>query len=47
VTEEYEYLGVIWAMDSVEKVGKEVSEVLWRTMPKDARQICRRPLGIV
>jgi hypothetical protein len=44
--EEYERLDVIWAMDSIEKVGKEVREVLWRTMPKDARQVRRRPLGI-
>jgi hypothetical protein len=46
VIEEYEYLDVIWARASIEKVGKEVSEMLWRKMPKDAKQVCRRPLGI-
>lgn len=46
VIEEYEHLDVIWAIDSIEKVGKEVREVLWKTMPEDAREVCRRPLGI-
>lgn len=41
IIEEYEHLDVIWAMDSIEQVGKEVREVLSKTMPEDARQVCR------
>ncbi|KAG4439587.1 hypothetical protein IFR05_004935 [Cadophora sp. M221] len=31
VIEEYEHLDVIWAMDCIEKVGRELKEVLWKT----------------
>ncbi|KAI9806677.1 MAG: hypothetical protein M1825_006134 [Sarcosagium campestre] len=41
--EEYEHLDVIWAMDSIEKVGKEVREVIWKTLPKRYRTSCRTP----
>ncbi|KAJ9615557.1 hypothetical protein H2200_001632 [Cladophialophora chaetospira] len=47
VIDEYEHLDVIWAMDSLEQVGKEVRQVLWNTMPEDARSICRKVSGIV
>src|SRR6516165_4310569 len=30
VIEEYEHLDVLWAIDAIEKVGKEVKEVMWR-----------------
>lgn len=43
VIPEYEHLDVIWAMDAVEKVFKEVKEVLWKTC--DVRQGCRVPKG--
>jgi pimeloyl-ACP methyl ester carboxylesterase len=43
VIEEYEHLDVIWAIDSVEKVGKEVKETLWRTC--DVRDKVRVPTG--
>jgi pimeloyl-ACP methyl ester carboxylesterase len=43
VIEEYEHLDVIWAMDSVEKVGREVKETLWRTC--DVRDKVRVPKG--
>ena len=43
IIEEYEHLDVIWAIDSVEKVGNEVREVLWRTVPEDMRKRCRVP----
>lgn len=43
VIEGYEHLDVIWAMDSIEKVGKEVKETLWRTC--DVRDKVRIPLG--
>jgi pimeloyl-ACP methyl ester carboxylesterase len=45
IIEGYEHLDVIWAMDAIEKVGKEVREVLWKTAPEDARKICRTPKG--
>ncbi|CAM1503027.1 Fc.00g078030.m01.CDS01 [Cosmosporella sp. VM-42] len=40
---EYEHLDVIWAMDAVDQVFKEVREVLWKTC--DARDVCRVPAG--
>lgn len=43
VIEEYEHLDVIWAMDCIEKVGRELKEVLWRTC--DVRSRCRVPVG--
>jgi hypothetical protein len=43
VIPEYEHLDVIWAMDSIEKVGSEVREVLWETAPENARSVCRTP----
>lgn len=45
VIEGYEHLDVIWAMDSIEKVGKEVREVIWKTASEDARKVCRTPKG--
>jgi pimeloyl-ACP methyl ester carboxylesterase len=45
IIEGYEHLDVIWAMDAIEKVGKEVREVLWKTAPEEARNICRTPKG--
>jgi pimeloyl-ACP methyl ester carboxylesterase len=41
IIEEYEHLDIIWAMDMIEKVGKEVREVLWKTC--DVRDKCRTP----
>lgn len=46
VIEEYEHLDVLWAMDMIEQVGKEVREVIWKTMPEDARRVCRVPRGV-
>ncbi|KAK1755310.1 sterol esterase 2 [Echria macrotheca] len=43
VIKEYEHLDVIWAMDAVDKVFKEVREVLWKTCT--ARERCRVPQG--
>ncbi|KAF1949430.1 alpha/beta-hydrolase [Byssothecium circinans] len=45
IIEGYEHLDVIWAMDSIEKVGKEVREVLWKTAGEEARKVCRVPKG--
>ncbi|KAL8960926.1 MAG: hypothetical protein Q9183_005383 [Haloplaca sp. 2 TL-2023] len=45
VIEEYEHLDVIWAMDMIEKVGKEVKEVLWKTVEKETREGCVVPRG--
>ncbi|KEF54780.1 uncharacterized protein A1O9_09222 [Exophiala aquamarina CBS 119918] len=46
VIEDYEHLDVLWAIDAVEQVGKEVRQVLWQTMPGDARSICRKVTGV-
>lgn len=43
IIEEYEHLDVIWAMDSIEKVGKEVRDVLWKTAPASARAVTKVP----
>ncbi len=43
IIEEYEHLDVLWAIDSVEKVAKEVREVLWKTVPESSRARCRVP----
>ncbi|CAL5867220.1 uncharacterized protein PFLUO_LOCUS1435 [Penicillium psychrofluorescens] len=46
VIDEYEHLDVLWAMDAIEQVGKEVRQVIWTSMPDDARKVCRAPRGI-
>jgi len=43
VIDEYEHLDVIWAMDAVDTVFKEVREVLWKTC--NVRNECRVPKG--
>ena len=43
IIEEYEHLDVLWAIDAVDKIGKEVREVLWKTVPEDARESCKVP----
>ncbi len=43
IIEEYEHLDVIWALDMIEKVGKEVKQVLWQTASPEAREMCRVP----
>ncbi|KAH7057442.1 Alpha/Beta hydrolase protein [Macrophomina phaseolina] len=43
IIEGYEHLDVIWAMDAIEKVGKEVREVIWRTAPEESKAVCRVP----
>ena len=45
VIEEYEHLDVIWAIDAVDKVAKEVREVIWKTVPHTVQQICQVPVG--
>lgn len=45
IIEEYEHLDVIWAMDSVDKVAKEVREIVWKTASTSTRDICRVPIG--
>ncbi|KAL1969235.1 hypothetical protein VTN77DRAFT_489 [Rasamsonia byssochlamydoides] len=47
IIDEYEHLDVIWAMDSIEQVGREVLEVIWRTVPDEARAVCRVPRGCI
>ncbi|KAI1823604.1 sterol esterase [Xylaria intraflava] len=43
VIPEYEHLDVIWAMDAVDQVFREVRDVLWKTC--HARDKCRVPTG--
>lgn len=43
IIEGYEHLDVIWSMDAIEKVGKEVREVIWKTAPEESRRLCRVP----
>ena len=43
VVEEYEHLDVLWAMDSVDKVAREVREVLWKTVSEADRTKCKVP----
>jgi pimeloyl-ACP methyl ester carboxylesterase len=45
IIEGYEHLDVLWAMDMIEKVGKEVREVIWRTASMEDRACCRVPIG--
>lgn len=44
VIPEYEHLDVLWAMDAIEKVGKEVREVIWKSA-KGFREDCIVPEG--
>lgn len=46
VIEDYEHLDVLWAIDAVEQVAKEVRQVLWQTMPEDAKMISRGITGV-
>lgn len=43
VIDDYEHLDVIWAVDVVEQVGREVKEVLWATC--EGREGWRMPVG--
>ena len=45
IIEEYEHLDVIWALDAIDKVGKEIREVIWKTAAEHDRSICRVPAG--
>lgn len=45
IIDEYKHLDMLWAIDSLEKVGKEVLEVIWKTAPKEAKTVCRIPIG--
>lgn len=45
IIEEYEHLDVIWAVDSIDQVGSEVLEVIWKTAPEAIRALCHVPLG--
>lgn len=45
IIEGYEHLDVIWAMDAIEKCGKEVREVIWRTADVSVQRDCRVPVG--
>lgn len=44
IIEGYEHLDVIWAMDAIEKVGKEVREVIWQIVDARAQKDCVVPV---
>lgn len=46
IIDDYEHLDVLWALDSIEKVGSEVKQVIWDTMEKGDRQRCRPLQGV-
>ncbi|KAL4978746.1 Alpha/Beta hydrolase protein [Aspergillus desertorum] len=46
VIKEYEHLDVLWAMDMIEQVGREIRQVLWETMPAGARTNSVTPSGV-
>ncbi|KAJ9223918.1 hypothetical protein DTO027B5_497 [Paecilomyces variotii] len=46
IIDEYEHLDVVWALDMIEQVGKEVRDVLWKTVPEDVKASCRIPRGV-
>jgi pimeloyl-ACP methyl ester carboxylesterase len=41
----YEHLDVIWAVDVIEQVGKEMLECIWKTLPQQYRGNIRVPKG--
>jgi pimeloyl-ACP methyl ester carboxylesterase len=43
IIENYEHLDVVWAIDVIDKVGKELKEVIWQTVSWEARKLCRMP----
>ncbi|KIW02622.1 uncharacterized protein PV09_06067 [Verruconis gallopava] len=43
VLEDYEHLDVIWGVDSLERVGKEVLKVIWQTIATQDRERCVVP----
>ena len=45
IIEEYEHLDVIWAIDAVDKVAKEIREVIWKTAPLKVKQTCQVPIS--
>jgi len=45
VIEGYEHLDVLWAIDCIEEVGREVLETIWKTVPANAKFCCKIPSG--
>lgn len=45
VIECYEHLDVLWAIDCIDQVGREVLETIWKTVPAEARNRCKIPRG--
>lgn len=45
IIEEYEHLDVIWALDSIEQIGREIRDTVFRTMSIQSRTLCRIPKG--
>lgn len=45
IIDDYEHLDVIWAIDCLDQVGKEMRQILWTTAPEIARKNCLIPQG--
>lgn len=45
VIPDYEHLDVIWAIDVIEQVGREVLECIWKTVPVKYRNTLKTPRG--
>ncbi|KAI9740286.1 MAG: hypothetical protein M1834_004864 [Cirrosporium novae-zelandiae] len=43
VIDEYEHLDVVWAIDVIDQIGKELREVVWKTVSPSVRALCRTP----
>jgi len=46
VIEQYEHLDVLWAMDAIQQVGREVKEVIWKTLSEEDRDCCLPVEGV-
>ncbi|CAG8952152.1 hypothetical protein HYFRA_00000891 [Hymenoscyphus fraxineus] len=42
---DYEHLDVIWAADVVERIGRKIRNLVWKTADSQARERCRVPRG--
>lgn len=43
VIDTYEHLDVIWAIDAIEKVGRDMKKVIWQTVSAEDKALCRTP----
>lgn len=43
VIDTYEHLDVIWAIDVIDKVGRDMKKVIWQTVSAEDKELCRTP----